>query len=49
MEGVLRQAGGQVESIVMPGLTHFTASLAGGEKHGYAMVADIEETRIWPP
>jgi acetyl esterase/lipase len=34
MERVLRQAGGEVESIVMPGLTHFTASLAGGEPDG---------------
>ena len=34
MERVLRQAGGEVESIVMPGLTHFTASIAGGEPGG---------------
>jgi arylformamidase len=34
MEKILRQAGSDVTSIVMPGLTHFTASLAGGMPDG---------------
>jgi arylformamidase len=34
MEKVLGQAGTDVTSIVMPGLTHFTASLAGGIPDG---------------
>ena len=34
MEKALREAGSDVTSIVMPGLTHFTASLAGGAPDG---------------
>jgi acetyl esterase/lipase len=34
MENVLARAGTEVTSIVMPGLTHFTASLAGGTSDG---------------
>ena len=34
MDAALKKAGGAVETIMMPGRTHFSASHAGGEADG---------------